>query len=433
MPDTEAHKAEAVKSAISQLFSYLRDLIYSPSEAKLEIARLPEEFTDLAKGLAYFAECVTETSTLAKDLSRGELNGRTASRGNEIAAPLKSLQASLKHLTWQTKQVAKGDYKQRVSFMGEFADSFNMMVEQLDARSEAILREMEENRKKSEALAQNNALLEAVTENITQWIVVVDRESAEWLYVNRDISDVIARPGAREELREWLCGRVREAPSGNTMQTDELELRGAEPAQYFSAAIHPLHWYEREAVAFVFTDVTSEKRQIHKLETAAYYDTLTKSFNRHFGMELLAKWLSGSIRFLICFVDMDNLKYVNDRYGHTEGDNYILKVVEILRMFSDDAVICRLGGDEFMLLSRGGSVEEAEAKLESLRDDLISVGRQPDSLYNHSISYGVVLAAPGETMSASELLGVADEKMYKYKREHKMARSQTAAEAPMTL
>jgi diguanylate cyclase (GGDEF)-like protein len=431
MPDAGACDAEAAKSAIDQLFGYLRDLIYNPSEARLDVAGLPMEFNNLAKGLVYFAECLAEAGALAKDMSRGELNGQTASRGNEIAAPLKSLQASLKHLTWQTKQVAKGDYKQRVSFMGEFADSFNMMIEQLDARSEAILREMEENRKKSEALSQNNALLEAITENIPQWIVVVGMGSAEWLYVNRDIAEIVSSPNAREDLRGWLWGRMKEPPSGYTMQADEIELRDDSGSQYFSVVIHPIHWYERDAVAFVFTDVTSEKRQLHKLETAAYYDPLTKSFNRHYGMELLAKWLAGGIRFLICFVDMDNLKYVNDKYGHSEGDNYILKVVGILRMFSDDAVICRLGGDEFMLLSRGEKAEDAEAKLESLRDELLKIGRRPDNRYNHSISYGVVLAEPGETMSASELLGVADEKMYKYKREHKMQRSQTSAEAPM--
>ena len=50
---------------------------------------------------------------------------------NQIAAPYKQLHASLQHLTWQTKQIAHGDYTQRVRFLGEFSDSFNAMVEAL--------------------------------------------------------------------------------------------------------------------------------------------------------------------------------------------------------------------------------------------------------------------------------------------------------------
>jgi diguanylate cyclase (GGDEF)-like protein len=306
--------------------------------------------------------------------------------------------------------------------MGEFADSFNMMIEQLNESREALLKEIETNRKKSEALSQNNNLLEAITENISQWIVVINKASGEWLYVNRSVDSILSDPGSESELRRWLSERIKEAPEGRTMQNDELELLGDEASQYFSVVIHPLHWYEHEAAAFVFTDVSAEKRQIHKLETVAYHDPLTNTYNRHYGMEILTEWIEGGIAFVICFVDLDNLKFVNDKYGHAEGDAYILKVVDVLRDFSDDATICRLGGDEFMILSRKYKAVEAEEKLEDLRSVLVDYGNSPESSYSQSISYGVVEAHAGGKLSASELLGVADEKMYKYKREHKMQR-----------
>jgi diguanylate cyclase (GGDEF)-like protein len=210
----------------------------------------------------------------------------------------------------------------------------------------------------------------------------------------------------------------------------EVSLPGKLGFQYFSVVIHPLHWYETEAVAFVFTDVSSEKRHLKKLENVAYRDTLTKVFNRHYGMEIMTQWMGEGESFVICFVDMDNLKFVNDNFGHTAGDKYILKVVDVLRGFSENTLICRLGGDEFMLLSRDYSVEDAEKKLENLRDKLISYNSEPDNLYNHSLSYGVVGVEIGNMMSASELLGIADEKMYKYKRAHKMQRSVEAPQAP---
>jgi PAS domain S-box-containing protein len=98
------------------------------------VEKLPPDFQDLGKGLKYLGECILETRKFATALSRGELDEASPSRNNEIAAPLKSLQSSLQHLTWQTQQVAMGDYQQHVDFMGDFSIAFNTMVQQLEER-----------------------------------------------------------------------------------------------------------------------------------------------------------------------------------------------------------------------------------------------------------------------------------------------------------
>ena len=123
------------------LFSYLRDVIYEPEKANLDIEQLPEDFQELGRGFVYFAQCVIEAEELAGALAKGDLSGKLPSSGNEIAAPLKSLHASLKHLTWQTQQVAQGDYQQRVGFMGDFSKAFNSMAQQLEERNTISLQE----------------------------------------------------------------------------------------------------------------------------------------------------------------------------------------------------------------------------------------------------------------------------------------------------
>jgi PAS domain S-box-containing protein len=123
-----------VNSVANTLFAYLRDAIYNPAKATLDPDALDPDFRDLGHGLKYFVDCILETRQFAQDLSRGNLDGQLPSRGNEMAAPLKSLHAALNHLSWQTQQVAKGDYRQRVEFMGSFADAFNSMVRQLEQR-----------------------------------------------------------------------------------------------------------------------------------------------------------------------------------------------------------------------------------------------------------------------------------------------------------
>ncbi len=132
---------DTLKSVADTCFAYLRDVIYDPAHASLDLTQLPEEFVDLGKGLRFFCDIVIETRNLAKELAGGNLQCKLPSPGNEIAAPLKTLHASLSHLTWQTQQVAKGDYQQRVEFMGAFSEAFNNMVKQLEQRQRITLDE----------------------------------------------------------------------------------------------------------------------------------------------------------------------------------------------------------------------------------------------------------------------------------------------------
>lgn len=91
-----------------------------------------EELGELAAflgSLQQFALCIAQ----------GDLSQRMDTFGGPIAGSLKGLQANLRHLTWQTKQIAAGDFSQRVDFMGDFAEAFNSMVGRLEtARNELL-------------------------------------------------------------------------------------------------------------------------------------------------------------------------------------------------------------------------------------------------------------------------------------------------------
>lgn len=132
---------DVLQAAADILFTYLRDAIYNPSNASLDLEQLPEELRKFGQGLQLYNNMVFEMKTLAKELAAGNLNCQLPPPGNEIAAPLKTLHASLKHLTWQTQQVAKGNYQQRVDFMGDFSEAFNNMVEQLKRKQKISLEE----------------------------------------------------------------------------------------------------------------------------------------------------------------------------------------------------------------------------------------------------------------------------------------------------
>jgi diguanylate cyclase (GGDEF)-like protein len=122
---------------------------------------------------------------------------------------------------------------------------------------------------------------------------------------------------------------------------------------------------------------------------------------------------------------MDRLKYVNDVFGHAEGDKYILKVAELLAGFAPDVQVIRLGGDEFMLLASDFTLAEADKVLERLRSELVGeeyVSEDGRIRYKRSLSYGNVEVAEDNEIPASDLLSTADEKMYEYKKAHKAER-----------
>jgi diguanylate cyclase (GGDEF)-like protein len=409
------------------LFKYLCDMMYAPSKAKLDVEQLPKELQRFGQGLTFFAECATETANFAKVLSRGEIRDVTLpSRQNEMAAPLKSLHSTLSHLTWQTQQVAKGDYKQHVDFMGDFAVAFNTMVQQLDESRKALIEELESGRRKAQALESSNSLFEAITNNMTQLIIVVDRETREWLFLNHQVENILAEKRFRPQLFNWLNSQIDGMAQDAQPHSAEAELLEGDVVQCFSVGCYPLHWHGRNAAAFVLADITDEKKRLKLLEDYAYRDTLTKTYNRHWGMEIMNTWITEKRRFLICFIDIDYLKYVNDQFGHSAGDTYILYVVDVLKNFSKDAFISRLGGDEFMMLDEKYDIESAEARLEEIRTELREQKATEDAINPYSISYGVVEVDKDNTLPGGDLLAIADEKMYKYKRAHKITRTGTA-------
>ena len=138
-----AEHQDELKRVADMLFECMRGIIYNPQGSSLDIENLPEAFTDVGKGLLYLNEVLIETKRFAHELSVGNLNCTVPRPGNEMVAPLKSLHAALTHLTWQAKQVANGNYKQRVDFMGEFSTAFNNMTEQLEQQRQINEREKE--------------------------------------------------------------------------------------------------------------------------------------------------------------------------------------------------------------------------------------------------------------------------------------------------
>ena len=160
------------------LFEYLRSILYDSEINRLDIDQLDEPFQKLGKGMQYLQEAVEEMLRYSADLSCGNLSGPYPSRENFLCVNLKNLHANLNHLTWQAKQVAAGDYSQHVSYLGEFSEAFNTMIEQLRERENLLM-------KKAEMAENYNRLLIELTHSHQECIMVVDAHSGEIVYCNK--------------------------------------------------------------------------------------------------------------------------------------------------------------------------------------------------------------------------------------------------------
>lgn len=272
------------------------------------------------------------------------------------------------------------------------------------------------------ALEQSISLLEAITSAIPQWIMVVPYGGGSALFVNAAAqAEIRSDEEFSNELDRWIHRRMKTFGEDAGHHEEEFTLPYGRVERHLSATMYPIQWRQHKAVAFVITDVSREKSRLQKLEKVAYRDNLTKVYSRHYGMQVLDRLITDGTPFCICFADLDNLKRVNDDYGHMEGDNYI---VSVARALEENCVgtVCRLGGDEFMLLEEGLSRDEGEIRMVKVRKALADWPEDPRHPYVRSISYGVVEAAPGNDLTASELLTIADERMYAFKRAHKKER-----------
>jgi diguanylate cyclase (GGDEF)-like protein len=157
-----------------------------------------------------------------------------------------------------------------------------------------------------------------------------------------------------------------------------------------------------------------------RTERKAYVDQLTGLPNRRAFDEALATRAEGSEEFALMFLDVDNLKVINDRLGHDAGDHALIDVAtrssEVLDAESGGtAWLARIGGDEFAVLCQGRPIGESAAQLaRSVIRRLQSLVSIDESDITASVSIGIALF-PAHATKTGDLLKCADMAMYRAK------------------
>jgi diguanylate cyclase (GGDEF)-like protein len=168
-----------------------------------------------------------------------------------------------------------------------------------------------------------------------------------------------------------------------------------------------------------------------ELDRLAHTDSLTGLYNRRYWEPELARHVELYKRyrhpFAILMLDFDNLKWVNDTFGHAAGDTALIHLATVMRMNIRDVDIpCRFGGDEFLILmpeADKNAIQMVGRRIsESINKTRFKLGRSFASL---QVSFGAA-ACPEDATDAEALLHQADATLYRAKEEKDQRAAPTA-------
>ncbi|MBA3016141.1 MAG: diguanylate cyclase [Proteobacteria bacterium] len=166
----------------------------------------------------------------------------------------------------------------------------------------------------------------------------------------------------------------------------------------------------------------SEKTKLEEaLKRITITDELTGLYNRRGFMKLAEKQIQianrhNNVLFML-YMDLDNMKSINDNFGHEMGDKALIETAQILKsVLRESDIVSRLGGDEFVALTQGSSSEEKGQTITNrLHEQLRIANFQAERPYELLMSIGFSMYNPEVPCSIDELLAQADSMMYEQK------------------
>ncbi len=158
--------------------------------------------------------------------------------------------------------------------------------------------------------------------------------------------------------------------------------------------------------------VSSLKEETAIISSLAYYDTLTGLSNRYSMYKNMNNLILNQKKFLLVFIDLNNLKIINDTYGHSTGDLYLKEFSRVLKLIvNEQGSVYRFAGDEFICLYTHNDTSFNS----QIFKDTIANKMLIDVPY-----YGISLGTsnyPNDSMHSDDLIKLADQAMYVEKRE----------------
>ena len=174
---------------------------------------------------------------------------------------------------------------------------------------------------------------------------------------------------------------------------------------------------DQNRYVLTFSDITGLIAQRDLLDSALSKDYLTQSFSRQYLVEKFADGIRAQ-DYALFLIDVDSFKNVNDRFGHSVGDQLLCQLVKSLQEFKPDlSIVFRLSGDEFILLVPCTTIAQLKCLAEDLyRCSSVSISNKKTS-FRQTFSFGGVLLCREDNLSSK--MSLADGALIKSKQKGK--------------
>jgi diguanylate cyclase (GGDEF)-like protein/PAS domain S-box-containing protein len=256
------------------------------------------------------------------------------------------------------------------------------------------------------------------------------------VYANRKLAELFGY--SREELLSLPSVLLLVAPDFRELVRDSMRKRLTGEVPEIEYTVHGLKKDGRvvsldvrsvrtehkgqPAVLGTMVDITGRKQLEDALRTLALVDDLTGLYNRR-GFVTLAERQLGMARrkhesLILIAADVDNLKGINDRFGHAVGDQALVAAASVLRQTYREAdIVARLGGDEFTVFPIEASRDSAPQLLDRLEANLHQWNERHRREFHLSMSMGTAVLEGELSKDVQQLLAEADSQLYQQKRE----------------
>ncbi len=291
-------------------------------------------------------------------------------------------------------------------------------------------------RRKTEALVSSEKKFRELLLNLAMGVIVHDATGKPLLWNVAALRELGLTERQLTGLDPLPVGREYISSAGNFLTASlfpvQIVLTTGEALREYSMGLRQAgmsdKWFQVDAfpdyddmghivqVVVTFFDVTTRRETEQRLTYISFHDALTGVYNRaYFEEELhrLEHRRSGAVA--IAIVDVDGLKKVNDTWGHSQGDELLIKAAKLLRQaVRQEDVVARIGGDEFAIILKSTEEVVVNTIIERLKQALELEKLNTEDLAPLSLSLGYAFAAGPEIMTV-ELYKTADNLMYQAK------------------
>lgn len=281
-------------------------------------------------------------------------------------------------------------------------------------------------------------IFQTITDNTDSLIYANDIHNYEILFANRNIASSLGL--SKNELLGKKCYLALQRDfsepcefcpmkkmldgEGNIVNNYyRWEFKNTRNGKWYLIRDQIIKWIDgRDVHIETATEITNRKEYESHLEYIASTDIMTGAYTREWGKKILQNILDGrgtDQENCLVFIDLDGLKEINDKYGHADGDFMIIKTLELIKAnVRKSDVVCRWGGDEFILIIRANAAS-CEIVMNNIRKSVAAYNEKREIPFTLSFSYGIVDIWPNREQTIEELVTLADRKMYEQKKQKK--------------